>query len=100
MCNAAKSRKPPGQLERAPFIETVSENALNDMSAAFFIRNTPANRGNLVYVQCSVVIPIVCKASTTPSKISATPIAETKKPTIRVATSIPIAPNRAASLLA
>jgi hypothetical protein len=50
MCNAAKRHKPRGQLERPLFIETVY--ALNDMSAAFFIRNTPANRGNLVYVQC------------------------------------------------
>ena len=98
--NATKSHKSPEQLERALLIETVSETALNDLSAAFFIGNAPANRGNLAYVQSSVVTPIVCKASTTPSKMSATPIAETKKPTIRVDTSIPIAPNRPASLLA
>ena len=51
-------------------------------------------------VQCRAVIPCVSKASMTPSKISATPIAETKNPTIRVIASMPIAPSLLESLLA
>jgi len=51
-------------------------------------------------IQCRFVIPCDSSASMTPSKISATPIAETKKPTIRVMASIPIGPNVFESLLA
>jgi DNA-binding transcriptional LysR family regulator len=48
--------------------------------------------------QCKAVTPWVSNASMTPLKISATPIAETKKPTMRVVASIPIAPNLSESL--
>ena len=51
-------------------------------------------------IQCRFVIPCDSSASMTPSKISATPIADTKKPTMRVIASIPIGPNVFESLLA
>jgi hypothetical protein len=57
------------------------------------VYNRPSN-------QCRAVTPWVSKASMTPSKIRATPIAATKKPTMRVMASIPIAPNLSKSLTA
>ena len=51
------------------------------------------NPGASCSSQCSHFRPCVSNASMTPSKMSPTPIAETKKPTIRVAASIPSGPS-------
>ena len=54
-------------------------------------------RGGPRRPQWSVVIPWSCRPSTTPVNTSPTPIADTKKPTIRLIASMPIGPMRSTS---